>query len=383
MPIRPPTNDPRMRLLFIAPTPPPPSGPEILTQAILDTGHLQTAFDLIHLRSNIHNSNSQKGRPGWRAILRWLSLWMKALVYHVRFRPHATYTHLSQNVSGFIRDASFIWQARCLGSQVILHFQGGNFRHFYRQQSAGMQGFIRSTLRHASRLIVLSQRLEKDFDDLIDSNRIQAVWNGIHIPAVFYRPSTPTVTVLSLGVKSISKGTAIGVEAAHRVVDDFHSARFIFAGETIHLEKNIRVDEKGQEIPQGQLPTTSPHPHIQWKGPAYGSDKERLFKDADIFILPSFSEGFPMVVLEAMSYSLPLIVTPVGALPDVLKEGENALFVEPGSVDDLDKALRRLIESSELRLRMGQANRRLVESTLTANQTARALQAVIQNAQPL
>ena len=85
-------------------------------------------------------------------------------------------------------------------------------------------------------------------------------------------------------------------------------------------------------------------PHMTFRSPVDGHEKEALFKQSDIFILPSYSEGFPLSVLEAMSYGLPLIVTPVGALPEVLKEGENCFFVKPGSVSDLTRALTQLFE---------------------------------------
>ena len=81
-----------------------------------------------------------------------------------------------------------------------------------------------------------------------------------------------------------------------------------------------------------------------------------LFEEADIFILPSYFENFPIAVLEAMAAGLPLIVTPVGALPEVLNEGEHCLFIKAGDIDGLADRLKQLVAAPEQRAAMGAAN---------------------------
>lgn len=88
---------------------------------------------------------------------------------------------------------------------------------------------------------------------------------------------------------------------------------------------------------------------IEFKGWISGEEKERLFKNASIFCLPSYGEGFPMAVLDAWAYGLPVICTPVGGLPDVLKNEENALIFECGDIDALSVQLERLIMDDTLR----------------------------------
>jgi len=75
-------------------------------------------------------------------------------------------------------------------------------------------------------------------------------------------------------------------------------------------------------------------------------------EQAKILILPSFYEGLPNVILEAMSVGVPVIATRVGGIPDVVKDGETGLLVEPGRVDELAISIRRLIEDDDLRGKM-------------------------------
>jgi glycosyltransferase involved in cell wall biosynthesis len=74
-------------------------------------------------------------------------------------------------------------------------------------------------------------------------------------------------------------------------------------------------------------------------------------------VLPSYSEGLPRVVVEAMLAGMPVIATRVSGIPDVLRDGENGLLITPGDVDDLERALRRALGSAEVDDMAGAAQR--------------------------
>ncbi len=80
-----------------------------------------------------------------------------------------------------------------------------------------------------------------------------------------------------------------------------------------------------------------------------GKDKERAFREADVFCFPSYAEGFPMAVLDAWHYGLPVITTPVGGIPDVTCDGENMLLFTSGDVDGLTRQIERMITDKDLR----------------------------------
>lgn len=83
---------------------------------------------------------------------------------------------------------------------------------------------------------------------------------------------------------------------------------------------------------------------------------------ADVLILPSFAEGVPVVLMEAMASSVPVITTRVGGVGELVEDGVSGLTVAPGSSDDLAEAIRRLIADPELRQEMGAAGRAMVEA---------------------
>jgi glycosyltransferase involved in cell wall biosynthesis len=102
-------------------------------------------------------------------------------------------------------------------------------------------------------------------------------------------------------------------------------------------------------------------------GPVRGSAKHALFVDADIFVLPTHyeHEALPVVVIEAMMHGLPVVTTRVGALPDLVTDGETGDLVAPRDAAGLADALARLMHEPERRRRYGAAGRARYEAELT------------------
>ena len=76
-----------------------------------------------------------------------------------------------------------------------------------------------------------------------------------------------------------------------------------------------------------------------FEGWVTGDKKIEYLNWADIYILPSYNEGLPIAILEAMSYSHPIISTPVGGIPEVVKDHQNGILVEPGNLEQIKEAL--------------------------------------------
>ncbi|KDS13775.1 glycosyl transferases group 1 family protein [Bacteroides fragilis str. 3725 D9 ii] len=91
----------------------------------------------------------------------------------------------------------------------------------------------------------------------------------------------------------------------------------------------------------------------KYQGWVSGIKKERLLNQADAYILPSYNEGLPISVLEAMSYSLPIISTTVGGIPEILKNNENGFIIEPGDKIAIYHAISNLMANEAMAKRMG------------------------------
>lgn len=101
------------------------------------------------------------------------------------------------------------------------------------------------------------------------------------------------------------------------------------------------------------------------------NDLPELYNCMDIFVLPSLTEGLPMVLLEAMASYLPVVVTRVGDVPKVVVENETGFIVDPGDEEAMKKCLLTLLDDSEKRKRMGQKGYQRVKEGYSSSQMAR------------
>lgn len=104
---------------------------------------------------------------------------------------------------------------------------------------------------------------------------------------------------------------------------------------------------------------------IRFVGPLDGEGVRRLLAAADILVVPSFMEGMPYVILEAMSCSLPVVASEINGIPEAVTDGNTGLLTPPGDVDAIREAIQTLLDNEVLRLRMGEAARRQYERMFT------------------
>ena len=177
---------------------------------------------------------------------------------------------------------------------------------------------------------------------------------------VVYNPCTADIStqkyvkkkqILYAGTVNARKGYRDMIKAFAKIASNFPDWQIVFAG-------NGEV-EHGKKLAR-ELGIESQTMFLGW---VYGEAKDKAFKEATIFCLPSYAEGFPMSVLDAWSYGLPVITTPVGGIPDVAQDGVNMLLFNPGDIDMLAKQMKRMIEDNSLRNKISK------QSTLLASTT--------------
>jgi glycosyltransferase involved in cell wall biosynthesis len=100
---------------------------------------------------------------------------------------------------------------------------------------------------------------------------------------------------------------------------------------------------------------------------------DRLLAAADALVLPSYHEGLPLAILEALARGVPVVCTPVGEIAEVLADGHTALFVQPGDRQGLASALLRVLQEPPLRARLRRAGRAVYEAHFSLQRFAAAI----------
>lgn len=371
-----------VRVVAAVPTPPPWSGPEINGARLLAEG-LGPGIQLRHLRTSIGGRNEAKGRATAGNLTGGFRLVVRALVILTRVRPEVVYLYLSQNPTGFLRDAVIIWLARLSGARVVAHVRGANFRNFYDSLTGWRRRLVAATVSRLTRVILVADRLRPQFTGLFPDDRIRVVGNAVESwtaprPAEGFR-------ILFMGHLSHAKGFALVVAAAGIVLERVADAELVVAGEWLELERNILADEQGRPLPGDQAALRRAWDELRghfpdrvtYLGVVTGEQKRAAFGSSAVFVLPSYSEGLPMVVLEAMAGGLPVVVTPVGALPELLTDGLHGAIVPLGDVDALVDALLALAGDRQRAAAIGEHNRAFVERACSPVRIRESLAAVL------
>jgi len=343
------------KFLIIGPTPPPYYGVSIATKNILDS-NLQRRFKLVHLNTADRRSLSNIGRIDFRNIYLAFLHFLKFLWLCIKERPKVVYIPISQGILGYLRDCLFIIPATFLGSKVIVHLHGSYFRKLYEKSNILFKILIRSSLKKVSCAIVLGKSLRYIFEGLIPEERIVVVSNGID-ENLFKDHNTDRIKkekrhykIIFLSYLAKSKGFFDIIEAIPEVLQYYIDAEFYFAGEFWLTEAEKRKVDYIITIKELDQ-------NIKFQGTVIGNKKADFLLSSDIFVLPSYNEGQPLVIIEAMAAGLPIITTDTGTIKEMVIDGENGFIVKKKTPKEIAEKIIILLEDEKLRREMGQKSR--------------------------
>jgi glycosyltransferase involved in cell wall biosynthesis len=329
-----------MRLLMLGPALEVRGGISALERMVLE--HLPRRIAATHIPTMVEGSKAAK----LHAFLRALALAWKCTgdrpVVHIHFASRAS----------SVRKMSLARLALARGCRVVMHAHGGAYQAYWDSLSPRARQGVARVLGAADALIVLGERWRQFFASIgVGGERIAVLPNPVVLPrALPPRPRGGPARFVYLGLVSRDKGAFDLVEALARLPAATRARlRVVIAGNGEHeaLRGRIAHHRLGAEV--------------ELRGWVERAERDALLAGAESFVLPSYHEGLPMALLEAMAWGLAPLCTPVGAIPELLEHEANALLVAPGDIDALAAALGRLALDAQLRLRLGAAARERVE----------------------
>jgi glycosyltransferase involved in cell wall biosynthesis len=235
---------------------------------------------------------------------------------------------------------------------TIIHVHATSFEDFYKNGNLIMRSIIRKILKVADEVIVLSPNSCVFFRRIVPSCKLSVISNAAEIPD------------LSLGEKSSGKANPEGVrvlfvggeEAKRKGFFDVLKAIPLVTeryGSNIHFLFVGKYDEEKRRI----INEAEMHFHcLEYMGFLEKDEMHEVRQTSDIYVLPSYAEGLPIALLEAMAAGLPVVSTRVGSISEVVEEGVNGFLIEPGDHEALAQRIVLLAKNQKLRQLMSKAN---------------------------
>lgn len=261
---------------------------------------------------------------------------ISALVEYLCLLPFYDIVHIHVGLRTSVdRKLIFAKIAKSYNKKVIIHFHPATEKHLFDDQ---FRYKIKELFSSADLLLVLSPQWTRWINQAYPEShfKMQVLYNPCPIVVRDYKKKQNNI--LFAGTLNERKGYNRLLEAFAKIAAQYKDWKIVFAG-------NGQIDA-AKEL---QYSLSIPENQVQYLGWVVGAEKERAFQEASIYCLPSWGEGFPMGVLDAWAYGIPVVTTPVGGIPDIITNGENGFVYEVNDIDKLAEYLVLLMNSRELR----------------------------------
>lgn len=280
-------------------------------------------------------------------IWRFLSAYFRVFLKLLTKKYDLCYVALAFK-SGFLKDAPFVLLCKLFRRKIVIHLHGkgaseGAKKDYYRR-------LLYLTFNN-TKVILLSWLLYPDIAHYVRKEDVFICPNGT--PDLGYEfhirhGGKPRLLFLSNLIES--KGVIVLLDALRILVDRGCLFNCVFVGGE---SKDIDAKRFYREVSKRSLDN-----FISYEGGKFGKEKENIFVQSDIFVFPTYydNECFPLVLLEAMQYGLPIVTTEEGAIADIVKDGVNGFISDKENAKSLADKLMVLIADNDLRLKIGKTN---------------------------
>ncbi|WP_325892094.1 glycosyltransferase family 4 protein [Grimontia sp. NTOU-MAR1] len=307
----------------------------------LDNGHFQK-WNVKHIATHTNDGSLF----GFKKLFLFLSSILKLIYFIASREVGLVHIHMASRGS-YYRKSIIVRLVKAFRVKVVLHLHGAEFQHFYYNECSNKtQLHIRQTFNYADAVIVLSTQWHSWVTTILkDPSKAHIVYNAVETLDLD-RSQTEQGRILFLGRLGERKGVRDLIDAFAIVVKQLPNARLALGG-----DGDINTFKQ-------QAENLGIRDSVDFLGWVSGSDKIAWLSKSDVYCLPSYNEGFPMGILEAMSANVPVVASTVGGIPDAIESGVDGLLIEAGDVEKLAEHITALIIDREMNKRLSSQAKR-------------------------
>ena len=288
-------------------------------------------------------------------LLKYIMIQFIKIIFFIIFlkKNKIEIVHLNPSFiwGALLRDIFILNISKMSGCHVLFYIRGWRWQFYYRiKKNSLFKKFFINNLKKADKILVLSKDFKQALVELgIDENIINIT--STMVESSLYFPKNKTFEkpykILFCGYMVKYKGPYELLDAIPEMLKYETNLNFIFMGDGPELEN---LKNKSREL--------GIEKNVCFTGDKSGEEKYNIFKSSHIFVLPSYTEGFPNVVLEAMATGLPIIATSVGGVKDVIQNGKNGFFIEsnPPHPEDISNKILKMLNDPNMMVQISKLN---------------------------
>ena len=328
-------------ILYISPSIHVKGGISTVIKGYLD-GDLSRQYNMYFVASHVDGPKCIK-------FIKAIAGLMETIFYLTLKKIDIVHIHGGDTLS-FRRKSYYIRIVHLFPCKIIYHHHGAAFMHEYEFFSKKWKKWVRKIFEELDLLIVLSNSWGDNIQQLAPKANITVIPNSIKLPRLQEKQINSPLQLTFFGLIGDRKGVFDLLKVFKKLIDNGYQVRLNIGGngEISRLFKELRkfgiVD------------------FVKYCGWIEDKEKDLLLRKTDIFVLPSYAEGMPMSILEAMSYAIPVVTTNVGGIPELVIDGETGYLSNPGDLDALYEKISFLIQNKDVRRDFGNKGRLLIKN---------------------
>lgn len=324
--------------------PSPIHGSSIVGKHIYNSLLINKSFETSYINLGTSNSIHEIGNNFYVKIARYLNIIFKTLKQLITNKPNVVYVAITAKGIGFYKDAVIVFIAKLFGVKLVFHFHN---KGVSLNQDKFIDNILYKLVFKNTKTILLSKLLYCDIKKYVNETSVYYCPNGIPILNATYKNDTVEkgkTQLLFLSNLLESKGVFVLLNALKKLKDRSVDFQCSFVG----CEGDISTSTFNKKVNSLNLVK-----QVSYLGSKYEEDKIAILNNVDIFIHPTFSDCFPLVLLEASQFELAIVSTYEGAIPEIIEDGVNGCLVKQKDIDTLASKLEFLIKNPIARKKMG------------------------------
>lgn len=270
-------------------------------------------------------------------ILFFCTAFVKIVFTLITWKPDLVHTHMSSGAS-ILRNRIICYSAHFWGMKTIVHIHGSQLQDYYLKLNYYGKRKVKKFFESVNLLIVLGEKWKQFILDISPESNVVVLNNSVEIPEQIRKKEKNIFCILYSGVLIDRKGVIYLLKAIKKMIENGEnkiSVKIAGSGEKLEELENYCKDNNIVE-------------YVKFLGWVDAEKMNDLYRWADILVLPSFNEGLPMAILEAIANAVPVIATDVGSISEAIIDNYNGFLCKKGNVESLYEKMKTLYQSENM-----------------------------------